>query len=190
MNGRVEDLDLNFDDYIQRVNSDLVGKVVNIASRCAGFMNKHFDNVLANELHEPALYETLLGAKESVITAYLERDYARAIRQIMELADRVNQYIDQYKPWTLAKDPANLPEVQAICTTGLNLFCILMAYLKPVLPEMSKQSEIFLNTAITWDSIDKPLCAHTIKAFVPLLRRVERAEVDAMLLAMTMTSVS
>lgn len=182
MNGRVEDLDLNFDDFILRVNSDLVGKVVNIASRCAGFINKHFDNTLASELHDPALYGTLLAAKDSIITAYLDRDYARAIRQIMELADRVNQYIDHYKPWTLAKDPAKMPEVHAICTTGLNLFCVVMAYLKPVLPVMAEQSEKFLNTAITWDSIDTPLLAHAINTFVPLMRRVERQDVDAMLL--------
>lgn len=181
MNGRVEDLDLNFDDFIQRVNSDLVGKVVNIASRCAGFINKHFANTLAGELHEPALYDSLLQAKDAVITAYLERDYARAIRQIMELADRVNQYIDQHKPWTLAKDPINMPQVHAICTTGLNLFCVVMAYLKPVLPEMAQQSETFLKTVITWDSIDTPLLAHSINIFVPLMRRVERSDVDAML---------
>jgi methionyl-tRNA synthetase len=181
MNGRVEDLDLNFDDFILRVNSDLVGKVVNIASRCAGFINKHFDHVLSQELHEPALYDSLLQAKDAIITAYLERDYARAIRHIMELASRVNQYIDQHKPWSLAKDSANMPQVHAICTTGLNLFCLLMAYLKPVLPDMTKQTETFLNTTITWDSINTPLLTHAIHTFVPLMRRVERAEIDAML---------
>ena len=181
MNGRVEDLDLNFDDFIQRINADLVGKVVNIASRCAGFINQHFDNTLADQLHEPVLYDTLLQSKDAIIKAYLERDYARAIRQIMELADCVNQYIDKYKPWRLVKDSANLLQVHAICTTGLNLFCVLMAYLKPVLPDMTEQSEIFLNTKITWDSIHHPLLAHAIHKFVPLMRRMERSEVDAML---------
>ena len=183
MNGRVEDLDLIFDDFMQRVNADLVGKVVNIASRCAGFINKHFDNQFADTLHDDALYASLLSAKDPIIRAYVERDYARAIRQIMELADRVNQYIDQHKPWTLAKDPANLPQVQAICSMGLNLFCVLMAYLKPVLPEMAKQSEIFLNSPITWDSIESPLLAHRINPFVPLIRRVERQDIDALLAA-------
>ena len=140
---------------------------------------------MAAELHDKALYESLLHAKTSIQTAYLERDYARAIRQIMELADRVNQYIDKYKPWTLVKDPANMPQVHAICTTGLHLFCVLMAYLKPVLPEMTKKSETFLNMEITWDNIDTPRLSHVINSFVPLMRRVERADVDAMLAAST-----
>lgn len=183
LNGRVDDLDLNFDDFINRINSDLVGKIVNIASRCAGFINKRFDNKLSDSLCAPKLYQELLNTRVSVIDAYLQRDYARAIRQIMDSADLVNQYIDQNKPWTLAKDESRLPEVQAICTMGLNLFRVLMTYLKPVLPMMAVQAESFLNCApLQWSSLDEPLLNHSINSFVPLMQRVERDKIDAMLM--------
>lgn len=182
LNGRVDDLDLNFDDFINRVNADLVGKVVNIASRCAGFINKRFDNVLASELAEPELYHSLLLAKSTIIEAYTQRDYARAIRHIMECADQVNQYIDNKKPWLLAKEESKLPEVQAICTMGLNLFRIIMAYLKPVLPTMAKATEAFLNCPpLDWETINQPLLHHKINSFTPLMLRVERDKIDAML---------
>ncbi|STX52897.1 methionyl tRNA synthetase [Legionella busanensis] len=182
LNGRVDDLDLNFDDFINRVNADLVGKVINIASRCAGFINKRFDNQLAEKLSEPALYQDLLNLRETIIDAYLQRDYAKAIRQIMDCADRVNQYIDTNKPWVLAKNPEQLPDVQTICTMGLNLFRILITYLKPVLPLMATQAESFLNCdSLTWNSLDKPLLNHAIKSFTPLMIRVERDKIDALL---------
>ena len=184
MNGRVEDLDLNFDDFIQRVNADLIGKIVNIASRCAGFIQKHFNNQLAKNLHDPELYKQLLAAKPQIISAYNERDYARAIRQIMQCADSVNQYIDQHKPWVLAKEPEKMPEVQLICSMGLNAFAVLMAYLKPVLPIMAKQVETFLSCPpLTWETIKTPILDHSIQTFIPLMRRVEREQVDAMLAA-------
>lgn len=182
LNGRVDDLDLNFDDFINRVNADLVGKVVNIASRCAGFINKRFDNRLAAELSEPALYQDLLAVKPAVIDALVQRDYARAVRLIMECADRVNQYIDANKPWALAKDNDRLPEVQRICTMGLNLFRVLMTYLKPVLPDMAREAESFLNCApFDWSTVDTPLLNHAIHPFTPLITRVEREKIDAML---------
>ncbi|MFC3908369.1 methionine--tRNA ligase [Legionella dresdenensis] len=182
LNGRVDDLDLNFDDFINRVNADLVGKVVNIASRCAGFINKRFDNQLSDTLSEPELYKALVAEREAIIDAYVQRDYARAIRQIMECADRVNQYIDNNKPWVLVKDPEQLAQVQAVCTMALNLFRVLMTYLKPVLPMMAEQVEQFLNCApLTWDGIDKPLLTHKIAAFTPLIVRVEREKIDAIL---------
>lgn len=184
LNGRVDDLDLNFDDFINRVNADLVGKVINIASRCAGFINKRFDNRLASTLSHPALYQALLDAKTSIIDAYVQRDYARAIRQIMECADSVNQYIDTNKPWVLAKDPECLGDVQAICSMGINLFRVLMTYLKPVLPLMAEQVEQFLNDpGLTFASIDEPLLNHRIAVFQPLMVRVEREKIDAMLSA-------
>lgn len=181
MNGGVEDIDLNFDDFMQRVNADLVGKIVNIASRCAGFIQKHFNNQLATQLDTPQLYTTLLAEKNTIIRDYCNRDYARAIRRIMELADQVNQYIDTKKPWQLVKDPTQLSHVQEICTSGLNLFALLMAYLKPVLPHMASEVEQFLSHILTWDSIEQPLLSHTIEIFVPLMRRVERAQIDALL---------
>jgi methionyl-tRNA synthetase len=182
LNGRVDDLDLNFDDFMNRVNADLIGKVINIASRCAGFINKRFDNQLSASLGEPKLYETLLAARERVIDAYVQRDYARAIRQIMECADLVNQYIDTHKPWVLAKEPERLAEVQSICSMGLNLFRILMTYLKPVLPDMALAAEQFLNCEpLTWSVIDKPLLNHAINPFVPLMTRVEKEKIEALL---------
>lgn len=182
LNGRVEDLDLNFTDFVQRINADLVGKVVNIASRCAGFINKRFNHQLADQLANPALYQEILSERATIVEAYVQRDYARAIRHIMECADRVNQYIDAEKPWILAKDEAALPQVQAICTMGINLFRILITYLKPVLPKMALASEQFLNCeTLMWDSIDTPLLNHTIQAFVPLMTRVDPDKIEMML---------
>ncbi len=181
LNGRVDDLDLNFDDFTNRVNADLVGKVVNIASRCAGFINKRFDNQLSNVLCEPQLYADLLNVREPVMEAFISRDYARAIRQIMDCADKVNQYIDANKPWVLAKEEDRLPEVHAICTMGINLFRILMTYLKPVVPMMAKGAEQFLNCdSLLWTSIDTPLLNHTINTFQPLMVRVEKDKIEAM----------
>jgi len=181
LNGRVDDLDLNFEDFTNRVNADLVGKVVNIASRCAGFIAKRFDNQLSASLAEPALYAELTSAREQIIDAYISRDYARAIRQIMDCADKVNQYIDTNKPWVLAKDEERLPEVHAICTMGINLFRVLMTYLKPVLPNMAQASELFLNCEpLEWSSIDEPLLNHPLNAFQPLITRVEKEKIEAM----------
>ncbi|MCL5272750.1 MAG: methionine--tRNA ligase [Gammaproteobacteria bacterium] len=181
LNGRVDDLDLNFEDFTNRVNADLVGKVVNIASRCAGFINKRFDNQLCDSLCEPQLYADLLAARETVIDSFIARDYARAVRQIMDCADKVNQYIDANKPWVLAKEADRLPEVHAICTMGINLFRILITYLKPVLPMMAHAAEQFLNCdPLTWDSISNPLLNHKISIFQPLMVRVEKEKIDAM----------
>jgi methionyl-tRNA synthetase len=179
LNGRVDDLDLNFDDFTNRVNSDLVGKIVNIASRCAGFINKRFANQLGARLIEPSLYETVVSKKEGIVEAYVQRDYAKAIRQIMECADLVNQYIDQQKPWALAKDPANDEQVQLICTMGINLFKVLITYLKPVVPHMTQAAELFLNTSsLTWDCVHNPLLNHTINTFTPLITRVEKEKIS------------
>lgn len=181
LNGRVDDLDLNFDDFTNRVNADLVGKVVNIASRCAGFINKRFDNQLSADLSEPKLYADLLGMRDQIINSFVNRDYARAVRDIMECADKVNQYIDANKPWVLAKEEARLSEVHAICTMGINLFRVLMTYLKPVLPSMAQSAEQFLNCApLTWASIDAPLLNHRINDFQPLMVRVEKEKIEAM----------
>jgi methionyl-tRNA synthetase len=182
LNGRVDDLDLNFEDFLNRINADLVGKVVNIASRCAGFINKRFDSHLSDSLSDPKLYQELLDARPAVIDAYISRDYAKAIRLIMECADKVNQYIDTHKPWVLAKEEGRLTEVQDICTMGINLFRVLMTYLKPVLPTMAEAAEHFLNCApLNWEAIDKPLVNHTINAFQPLMVRVEKEKIEAML---------
>lgn len=182
LNGRVDDLDLNFDDFTNRINADLVGKVVNIASRCAGFINKRFDNQLSSQLADELLYQKIIDVKDSIIEAYQQRDYAKAIRQTMECADWVNQYIDANKPWVLAKEPERLNDVQMICTMGLNLFRVLITYLKPVLPEMAENAETFLNCEpLTWENIDKPLLSRGINLFKPLLVRVEPDKIEAMM---------
>lgn len=181
LNGRVDDLDLNFDDFTNRVNADLVGKVVNIASRCAGFINKRFNNELSASLCEPDLYAQLLAARDAIIESYVSRDYARAVRQIMDCADKVNQYIDAHKPWVLAKEESRLQDVQDICSMGINLFRILMTYLKPVLPTMAAAAERFLNCPpLTWADIDSPLLSHKIASFEPLMQRVEKEKITAM----------
>lgn len=182
LNGRVEDIDLQLTDFMQKVNADLIGKIINIASRCAGFINKQFNNQLSVKLHSPELYQTLLAARESIINSYIARDSAQAIRIIMELAAQVNQYIDTAKPWVLAKDETQLPYVQEICTMGLNLYRILITYLKPVLPTLAQASEDFLNSPnLNWEIINTPLLNHQIQLFKPLMTRMTQEQVDALI---------
>jgi methionyl-tRNA synthetase len=178
LNASIDDLDLNFTDFVQRVNSDLVGKFVNIASRCASFINKHFAGKMATTLAEPALFEKFVASGERINELYTSRQYSEAMREIMSLADLANQYIDQKKPWTLAKDQQQLPEVQAITSMGLNLFRLLLLYLKPVLPRVAKEAEKFLNIPeLTWQDLKKPLLGHTVLAFTPLLQRVDAEKI-------------
>ncbi len=179
----VDDIDLNFDDFIQRVNADLVGKVVNIASRCAGFIQKRFANTLAEVLPDPDLFARFLAAGEEIAKLYEGREFGKAMRAIMALADLANHYIDTQKPWLIAKDPARDDELQAVCTMGLNLYRIIIAYLKPVLPRLAQDSERFLNLPDqAWPELStKPLLAHRICDFQPLLKRVEPDKVAAVL---------
>jgi len=175
----VEDIDLNLEDFVLRVNSDLVGKVVNIASRCAGFISKRFDGKLGGA--DTALVAELTSAADTIAAHYEQREYAKAMRVVMGLADRANQYIDQEKPWQLAKDPAQEARVQAVCSTGIELFRVLMTYLKPVLPAMAARAEDFLQSTLTWDALAAPLGAHTVAAFSPLMNRVDMDKVNAMI---------
>ncbi len=178
----VEDLDLNFDDFTQRVNSDLVGKVVNIASRCAGFIKKGFEGKLAAVLPDPDLFHRFLGAGEEIATLYEAREFGKAMREIMALADVANQYIDENKPWVIAKEPGREEELQAICTQGLNLFRLLVTYLKPVVPSLATKSEAFLNiSSQPWPDVSsEPLLNHRINDFKPLLTRVDPDKISAM----------
>ncbi|MBT8128988.1 MAG: methionine--tRNA ligase [Gammaproteobacteria bacterium] len=176
----VDDIDLNLDDFMQRVNSDLVGKVVNIASRCAGFINKRFDSRLSDSLPEPGLYDELVTAGASIADGFDKREYSKAVREIMALADKANVYIDNNKPWVLIKEQGNEAEVQAICTQGINLFRVLMTYLKPILPDTALKSETFLNSELNWSGLHKPLLAHTIHKFKPLITRIEKEQIEAM----------
>ncbi|MGI9321917.1 MAG: methionine--tRNA ligase, partial [Thiogranum sp.] len=184
LGGGVDDLDLNLDDFTQRVNSDLVGKVVNIASRCAGFIMKKSNGRLSEHVSEADLYQTFVKAGDEIAEFYQAREYGRASREIMALADIANQYIDEKKPWVLAKQEGAEQQVQEICSVGLNLFRVLMTYLKPVLPAMAEQARSFLKLqSLNWDDIAEPLRDQQIERFKPLMTRVEPASVEAMVLA-------
>jgi methionyl-tRNA synthetase len=177
----VDDIDLNLDDFMQRVNSDLVGKVVNIASRCAGFINKRFDNQLSASLPDSALYNELVAAGKTIAAELEQREYSKAVREIMALADKANVYIDSNKPWVLIKEEGREAQVQAICTQGINLFRVLMTYLKPILPQTALMSEAFLNSELLWNNLQQPLLAHTINKFEPLMTRIEKEQIEAMI---------
>ena len=177
----LDDLDLNLDDFVARVNADLVGKFVNLASRCAGFISRQFDGQLADRLEAPDLQQQLVAAGDGIAQAYENRDFGRAMREIMALADLANRYIDERKPWVLAKDPASLPAVQAVCTQGLNLFRILMIYLSPVLPRVAADAAQFLNAgALTFEARHRPLVGSRINPYAPLLVRVDPVAVARM----------
>lgn len=183
LGGGVDDIDLNLEDFVYRVNADVVGKVVNIASRCAGFLRKGHDNRLAASCAEPALLADFIAAGEGIAAHFEAREFARALREIIALADRANQYIDHHKPWILARDPARATEVHAICSLGINLFRVLMVYLKPVLPRMAERAETFLNSSLDWTELEETLLDHQLRAFTPLLTRIDPKQVDAMLAA-------
>jgi len=178
----IDDLDLNFDDYTARVNSDLVGKFVNIASRCAGFISKRFDGMLASELPDADLYARGFAGFSEIQTAYEAGDFNHAIRLIMTLADEANRYIDEKKPWVIAKQEGADAELQAVCTQGINLFRLLAAALKPILPHVSEQAERFLNAPIVhWHDAEKPLLAHKIGEYQSLLTRIDPKNIEAMI---------
>ncbi len=191
LSSKVEDIDLNLEDFTLRVNSDLVGKVVNIASRCAGFISKRFEGRLSAECAEPQLLADFIAAGDSIAAHYEAREFGRAIREIMALADRANQYIDEKKPWALAKVEGMDAEVQAVCSVGLNLFRQLMTYLAPVLPAMAEASAGFLNLpgspshGLAWEARRDLLLGHRIETFQPLMTRVDPAAVAAMVEAST-----
>ena len=176
------DIDLNLEDFVQRVNSDLVGKVVNIASRSAGFLRKRFGNRLGPAMDRPELFDEVAGAGEEIARLYEARDYNQAVRRIMALADEVNRYIDEKKPWVMAKEEGREEELHAVLTTGLNVFRGLVTYLKPVIPTIAAKSEEFLNIApLTWRDAAEPLLGHEIRRFTPLMERIDPKDVNAMI---------
>src|SRR5690606_11062711 len=161
-----DDLDLNLKDFTLRVNSDLVGKVVNIASRCAGFINKNFDNTLSQHCAAPQLCEEFQAAAADIAQLYDQREFARAMRHIMALADKANAWIAEQAPWTLSKANPQDPQVQDICSTGINLFRLLVIYLKPVLPQMAARAEEFLAVSpLQWRDAGHILYSQQINAF-------------------------
>jgi methionyl-tRNA synthetase len=176
LSARIEDIDLNFADFVAKVNSDLVGKLVNIASRCAGFVEKLGGGTLADRLPDDALYAEFSSAAATLAADYEQREYSRAVRRIMALADRANQYIDEKKPWLLAKNSQAAAEVVGVCTLGLNLFRALMIYLKPVLPALAERAEKLLAAGeLRWGDVTSPLLGRKIAHFEPLLQRIELA---------------
>ncbi|MBS0288554.1 MAG: methionine--tRNA ligase [Proteobacteria bacterium] len=177
----IDDLDLNLDDFVSRVNADLIGKYVNIASRCASFITKHFAGELSATLADDVLYEKFVSESEQILQHFNARRYHRAIRDIMALADLANQFIDENKPWELVKKQ-DLAKVQTVCTQGLNLFRLLTIFLKPVLPEVAKNVETFLNIPpLSWEDIQNPLLSHTIQTYQPLMQRIDPKQVQAMI---------
>ncbi len=178
----VDDIDLNLADFQLRINSDLIGKVINIASRTASFITKKFNGQLSAELPDTALYQQFTNSSDAIADAYETRHYSKAMREIMTLADQANQYIHENQPWVLIKDDATKDQVQGICTQGVNMFRALMVYLKPVLPELAEKSEQFLNAGeLNWGSVATPLLSTEINKFKPLMTRIEKDKIDAML---------
>jgi methionyl-tRNA synthetase len=182
----VDDIDLNFEDFSQRVNSDLVGKVVNIASRCSGFIKKRFADKLSDRCSEPILFQQFVDANISIAELYEAREFGKAMREIMALADRANQYIDEKKPWIIAKQEGNETELHEVCSMGINLFRILVAYLKPVVPELAANAESFLNIETQiWPAQAEPLLGHPVNKFKPLMTRVDADKINAIIEAST-----
>ncbi|MDC9589012.1 methionine--tRNA ligase [Xenorhabdus sp. XENO-10] len=180
LSSRIDDIDLNLEDFVQRVNSDIVNKVVNLASRNAGFINKRFGGKLADQLADPSLYQKFVDAAQVIAEDFTNREFGKAIREIMALADLANRYVDEQAPWVVAKQEGRDADLQAICSMGINLFRILMTYLKPVLPGLTARAEAFLNTELTWDGIQQPLLNHDVSPFKALFNRIEMAKVEAM----------
>lgn len=181
LNSSVDDIDLNLEDFIQRVNSDVVGKVVNIASRTASFITKKFDGQLATQVSEEAMIQSFIDAGDLIAEHFESREYGKAVREVMRLADIANTYIAEQAPWVLAKDEATLPKVQEVCTVALNLFSILATYLKPVMPSLVADAEAFLNKELTWDNRSELLFGNKVNTFKPLIGRIDQKQIDAMI---------
>ena len=178
----MDDIDLNLEDFVARVNSDLVGKLVNIASRCAGFITKHYAGRLAAALDDEMLQQEFRSAADAVAEAYEQREYGRAMRTVMSLADRANRYIETRKPWAMIKEEARREDVQRVCTQGLNMFRTLAIWLAPVLPAVAERARLlFGEDEWTWQSAVEPLLGRGIGAYEPLLTRVEMRQVERMI---------
>ena len=179
-----DDMDLNLDDFVQRVNADLVGKVVNIASRCAGFIGKNFGAKLAGSIHNVELWQEVSGAAEELAELYERGDVGRAVRRITALADLANRYIAEYEPWKHVKNPDRRDEVHGVCSLGINVFRALTVYLKPILPAMAEQAEAFLRVEpLAWKDVEQPLLNHEINRFKALFTRIDKKAVDKVIAA-------
>src|SRR5690606_37567504 len=176
----VDDLDLNLEDFANRVNADLVGKLVNIASRCAGFVQKAGGRLSAT-CAEPELVQKFIDAGDAIATAYEQREFGRAVRDIMALADIANQYIAEKAPWKLAKEAGQEQAVLEICSVGINLFRQLITYLAPVVPAMAEKAEQYLNSRLGWHERTQILVNHQVNEFAPLLTRIDPKQIEAMI---------
>ncbi|ENM5881762.1 methionine--tRNA ligase [Vibrio metoecus] len=181
LNNRIDDLDLNLEDFTQRVNADVVNKIVNLASRNAGFITKRFDGKLSAHFAEPELYAEFAGAADRIAELFEAREFGRAIREITALADKANQYVDEKAPWVVAKQEGQDQALQDICTVGINLFRVLMTYLKPVMPALAERTEAFLNQELTWEGVATPLTDHAVTPFKALFNRIDPKHVEAMI---------
>lgn len=181
LNDRIEDLDFNLDDFVQRVNSDIVNKLVNLASRNASFIAKRFEGKLAEKLDDEALFNEFTAQAETIANFYENREFNKAIRAIMELTDKANKYIDDKAPWVIAKEEGKEAELQAVRSMGIELFRVLMSYLKPVLPKLAERAEAFLQSELRWDNIATPLFGHTVAPFKSLFSRLEKKQIDAVI---------
>jgi len=177
----IEDIDLNLSDFQARVNSDLVGKIINIGSRCARFINKDFGNELASELNNNKLHDNIIENKNEIIKNYEDRKYSANIRLITSLADEVNKYLDEEKPWVQIKDDNNRGYVQKVCTDGLNMFKVLAGYLKPIIPDcVDKIEKILQCESISWENIDNQLISKKIDKFEPIINRIDSESIESM----------
>ena len=177
----IEDIDLNLSDFQARVNSDLVGKIINIGSRCARFINKDFGNELASELNNNKLHDNIIENKNEIIKNYEDRKYSANIRLITSLADEVNKYLDEEKPWVQIKDNNNRGHVQKVCTDGLNMFKVLAGYLKPIIPDcVDKIEKILQCESISWENIDNQLISKKIDKFEPIINRIDSESIESM----------
>ncbi len=181
LSNRIDDLDLNLEDFVQRVNSDLVNKLVNLASRNAGFIQKRFAGQLAEKLEDEHLFNEFAAQSEKIATYYENREFGKAIREIMALTDKANKYIDDKAPWVIAKEEGREAELQAVCSMGIQLFRMLIGYLKPVLPKLAERSEAFLQAELTWANLAQPLLSHQIAPFKTLFSRLENKQIEAMI---------
>ena len=182
------DIDINFDDFVTRVNSELVGKLVNIPSRCANFLRKSFNNTLDSKLVDRTLFDEFAGVQLKIQDLYEQGNTRQVVRMVMRLADRVNQYLTEVAPWKLSRTPGKEAEVLQICTLAINLYRTLCVYLKPIVPKLVARSEEFFGgRELQWDDVNQPLLNHRLRDFTPLLQRIEMNQVEAMLNASKQT---
>lgn len=181
LNERIEDLDLSLEDFVQRVNSDIVNKLVNLASRNASFIAKRFEGKLADKLEDEALFAEFIAQSEQIAAHYENREFNKAIRLIMDLCDKANKYVDDKAPWVIAKQEGCDAQLQAVCSMGIELFRVLMSYLKPVLPQLAERAEAFLQTELTWGNIQQPLLGQNVAPFKSLFSRLEKKQIDAVI---------